>query len=220
MATRGVLAVVLCSAWALYGTSGTRGLLSAQAAPGGQEKAACGADLVKSLAGIWQAPQYKMERASEVGAQVFGQNAFDIRSVDLALEPSGEGVLKISTSVLDQKGKTWAPTVIEAKVMVVLPQSSGAGRCEPVVTVTSVEERYLDNTNYQTPLSGSRVMMVTDPAARQIEVRFETPRGEGSFWSTLMRQASGTERGQRPRRSQPASPPQRARPAQFIRTVQ
>ena len=33
-------------------------------------------------------------------------------------------------------------------------------------------------------------MMVTDPGAKQIEVRFETPRGEGSFWSTLTRQAS------------------------------
>jgi hypothetical protein len=144
---------------------------------------------VKSLAGAWKAPQYKMKRAGEVGTQVFGPNAFDIRDVGLTLEPSGEGVLKISTSVLDQKGKTWAPTLIEAKVTVAVPQAATAGRCEPVVTVASVEERYLDDTNYQTPLTGSRVMMVTDPAAKQLEVRFETPKGEGSFWSTLMRPA-------------------------------
>ena len=185
MARRGVLAVVLCSAWVFFGT---RGPVSAQTVPGGPEKAACGPDLVKSLAGAWKAPQYKMKRASEVGTQVFGPNAFDIRDVDLTLEPSGEGVLKISTSVLDQKGKTWAPTVIEAKVTVAAPRTSGAGRCEPAVSVGSVEERYLDDTNYRTPLPGSHVMMLTDPAAKQVEVRFEPPRGGGSFWSTLTRQ--------------------------------
>ena len=189
MARHGVLAVVLCGAWVF---SGTRGPVSAQAVPGGPEKASCGPDLVKSLAGTWKAPQYKMKRASEVGTQVFGPNALDIRDVDLTLEPSGEGVLKISTSVLDQKGKTWAPTLIEAKVRVAPPrtasQTSGAGRCEPTVTVSSVEERYLDDTNYHTPLPGSRVMILTDPAAKQVEVRFEPPNAGGSFWSTLMRQ--------------------------------
>jgi len=195
MARRGVLVVVLCGAWVFYGT---RGPVSAQAVPAGQEKAACGADLVQSLAGAWKAPQYKMKRASEAGTQVFGPNSFDVRDVDLTLEPSGTGVLKISTSVLDQKGKTWAPTLIEAKVTVATPKTSAAGRCEPVVTVASVEERYLDETNYQTPLTGSRVMMVTDPAGKQLEVRFETPKGEGSFWSTLTRQAARPAAARKP----------------------
>jgi hypothetical protein len=187
MARGGVLAVVLCSAWVFYGT---QGIVSAQAIPASQEKAACGADLIKSLAGTWKAPQYRMKRASEVGVQVFGPNAFDIRNVDLTLEPSGEGVLKISTSVLDQKGKTWAPTLIEAKVTVAPPRTSAGVRCEPVVTVASVEERYLDDTNYQTPLTGVRVILLSDPGAKQIEIRFETPKGEGSFWSTLVRQGA------------------------------
>jgi hypothetical protein len=188
--------------------SGTPHEGRAQTAPGGEEKISCGADLVKSLAGVWKAPQYKMKRASEVGTLVFGPDAFDIRDVDLTLEPSGEGVLKISTSVLDQKGKTWAPTLIEAKLTLAPPQAArqtaGGGRCEPVVTVTSVNERYLDDTNYQTPLTGSRVMIVTDPAARQLEVRFETPKGDGSFWSTLAPQTSRNQSPQnkpRPRRS-------------------
>ena len=149
-----------------------------------------------------------MKRASEVGTLVFGPDAFDIRDVDLTLEPSGDGVLKISTSVLDQKGKTWAPTLIEAKLTVAATQAAGltagGGRCEPVVTVTSVNERYLDDTNYQTPLTGSRVTIIADPA-KQLEVRFETPKGEGSFWSTLMPRTSRTERPQqskaRPKRS-------------------
>jgi hypothetical protein len=148
-----------------------------------------------------------MKRASEVGTQVFGPNAFDVRNVELTLEPSGEGVLKISTSVLDQKGKTWAPTIIEAKVTVTASQAAqapGTGKCEPAVTVAGVEERYLDESNYHTSLDGSRVILATDPAAKQIDVRFETPKGAGSFWSTLVRQtAAGAQRSQRPRPSQP-----------------
>jgi hypothetical protein len=203
MAWRGVFAVVFCGVWVI---GGTREPLSAQTAPGGQG-IACGADLVKSLAGAWKAPEYRMKRASEVGTQVFGPNAFDVRNVALTLEPSGEGVLKISTSVLDQKGKTWAPTLIEAKVTVTAPQAAqapGTGKCEPAVTVAGVEERYLDDSNYHTSLDGSRVILATDPGAKQIDVRFETPKGAGSFWSTLVRQAApGAQRSQRPRPSQP-----------------
>ena len=101
MARRELLAVVLCGAWAF---SGAREAQGAPAVPGGQERAACGADLVKSLAGVWKAPEYKMKRASEVGTQVFGPNAFDItergldagtlrgrRAEDLDLGPRSEG---------------------------------------------------------------------------------------------------------------------------------
>src|SRR5437762_12691736 len=190
MARRGVRAVVLCGAWLLYLACGP---VSAQTVPGGQDTGTCGADLVKTLAGAWKAPQYRMKRASDLSNQVFGPDALDIRDVELTLESSGDGVLKIASSVVDQKAKTWAPTLIEANIAVAAPrtalQMAGAVRCDPAVTVASVEQRYLDDTNYHTALTGSRVMMITDPAAKQIEVRFETPKGEGSFWSTLVRQA-------------------------------
>jgi hypothetical protein len=186
------LALLLCSVCLFAWMGASPG---AQAAAAGQATATCSADLVKSLAGTWKAPQYKMKRASEVGIQVFGPNAFDIRDVELTLDASGQGVLKISTSVLDQKGKSWAPTVIESKITVAAPHtSSAAGKCEPVVTVAGTEERYLDGTNYRTTLAGARVAILTDPAAKQVEVRFEPPRGEGSFWSTLTRPAARAAR--------------------------
>jgi hypothetical protein len=150
----------------------------------------CG-DLVKSLAGSWKAPQYKMKRGSEVGAQVFGPNSFDMRDVDLTLDASGNGALKIKTSVLDQKGKAWAPTQIEAKITVgstATPQTGG--RCEPAVMVTSAEERFLDETGYQAPLPGANVTLLTDPAGKQLELRFEPPKGEGAFWTTMRRAAA------------------------------
>src|SRR5689334_17547230 len=125
MARRVVIHAVICGACVLCGAGsvdviGQVAQAPAQAAAP-QTPVACDANLIKTLAGAWKAPQYKMKRASEIGTQVFGPNAYDIRNVDLTLEPSGEGVLKIATSVLDQKGKTWAPTLIEAKLMIGAP---------------------------------------------------------------------------------------------------
>jgi hypothetical protein len=157
-------------------------------APAAAGKAACSPDLVKSLAGTWKAPQYKMKRGSDVGAQIFGPNSFDLRDVDLTLDASGSGLLKITTSVLDEKGKTWAPTLVEADIAVGAAPPSGTN-CEPAVTVTRAEEQYLGELEYEAPLDGARVVIIANPSAKQIELRFETPRGEGSFWTTLRRQA-------------------------------
>jgi hypothetical protein len=192
MVTGRGFAVMLCTVGIFAGAGVAAG---AQAAGGGQDAAACRSDLVKALAGAWKAPQYKMKRASEIGAQVFGANSYDVRDVELTLSPSGEGVLKISTSVLDQKGKTWAPTVIESKVMVADPRATAAGKCEPAVTVVGTDERYLDETEYHATLDGSHVEILADPSAKQIDVRFEPPRGEGSFWSTLARPAARAAAG-------------------------
>ena len=59
---------------------------------------------MKSLAGVWRAPEYRMKRTGEVGERIFGPNAFDVRTVELTLQPSGEGLLKITTEVVDAKG--------------------------------------------------------------------------------------------------------------------
>jgi hypothetical protein len=180
-----VSGAALLGAWLFGGASA-----SAQGAAAGQPAFMCGGEVVKTLAGAWKAPEYKMRRAAgESDLAVFGPNAFDVRNVDLTLEPSGEGVLKISTSVLDQKGKSWAPTVIEAKLAVSPPKAPAAGRCEPAVAVTSAEERYMDETNYRAPINGAHAMMIVDPGGKRMDVRFETPKGPGSFWTTLTRQA-------------------------------
>ena len=135
MARGGWLGVVFCCAAVFFGA---RDPMRAQEGTAGHQNA-CSADLVKNLAGAWKAPQYRMKRASEVGIQVFGPNAFDVRDVELTLQPSGEGVLKISTSVLDQKGKTWAPTLIEARMSARLVQMSA--RPSPLPSRALVSKR-------------------------------------------------------------------------------
>jgi hypothetical protein len=150
--------------------------------------AACGADIAKSLAGLWRAPQYRMKRSSEIGTQVFGPNAFDVRDVELTLQPSGEGLLKITTSVVDAKKRTWAPTAIEAKLMLGAAELNPVGRCAVAVKVTGAEEVFLDETKYRSTLEGAEVRLLMDQPGKQFELRFETPEGDGSFWSTLTRQ--------------------------------
>ncbi len=158
----------------------------AAAEPG--PKLSCDATVAKALAGTWKAPEWSLKRSGGSGSEVFGPNAKDVRNVDLTLDASGAGTLKITTSVVDQKGKSWAPTEIETKITVGAGQMSAAGRCEPAVTVTSAVERFLDATKYQTALEGTHVMMLAGPAANQLEVRFEPPKGDGSFWTTMRRQ--------------------------------
>ena len=181
-ARRRVLAAVLggvwvsCAAGGLLGALGSTGLQAAQAG---------NADVVKSLAGVWRAPEYRIKRTSEVGERIFGANAFDVRNVELTVQPSGEGLLKITTEVVDAKGRKFAPTLIEVKLLISAPAASTSGKIEPAVAVTGAEEQFLDDTKFRTPLNGARVMLVTDPAAKELQLRFETPSGSGSFWATL-----------------------------------
>ena len=123
---RGVLAVLLCGMWII----GTNSRVGAQAAPAAPAAASCGADLAKTLAGSWKAPQYKLKRGGDESTAVFGPNASDVRDVELTLDASGSGVLKITTSVLDQKGKTWAPTQVEAKIALGMVTTTSNNRCD------------------------------------------------------------------------------------------
>jgi hypothetical protein len=179
VARRRVLAVMLGGIWWSYAAGGW---LDAAGSIGSQ---AANADVVKGLVGVWRAPEYRMKRTGEVGERVFGANAYDVRNVELTLQPSGEGLLKITAEVVDAKGRKWAPTIIEAKLLVSAPSTATTGKIEPAVTVTGAEEQYLDDTKYRSPLNGVRVVLITDPAAKEIQLRFETPSGAGSFWTTL-----------------------------------
>ena len=194
-----VLAVILGSVWLSYAAGGLLGAASASGAQAGN------AGVVKSLVGVWRAPEYRIKRTSEVGERIFGPNAFDVRTVELTLQPSGEGLLKISTEVVDAKGRKFAPMITEVKLSVAPPQgaaSAAPGKIEPAVTVTGAEEQYLDETKYRSPVNGVRVALLTDAAAKEVELRFETPNGTGSFWTTLRPAAA----------SKPAAPTKPAAP--------
>jgi hypothetical protein len=150
-------------------------------------------DVVKALAGTWRAPEFKMERDSGLDDQVFGAHASDVRNVELDVQPSGDAVLQICSAVVDEKGKTLAPTLFDAKLALAAPAAAAGGTIQPRVSVESAEQRYLDS-GTRWPRQGYRVTLTARPRGSEIDTldfRFDTPRGDASFWTTLVRQGAG-----------------------------
>jgi hypothetical protein len=155
-----------------------------------------GTDLVKALDGSWRAPEYTMERESALDEEVFGAHATDVRNVELDVEPSGDAVLRICSAVVDQKGKPFAPTLFDAKLALTPPAASGADAFQPRVSVESAEEWYFDS-GTRWMRQGYHVTLTARPrgsAIDALDLRFDTPQGDGSFWTTLVRQGAGADR--------------------------
>jgi hypothetical protein len=149
-------------------------------------------EVAKRLAGVWRAPEARTPRATGLDVQVFGPDASEVRSVDLTIQPTGEGVLKVSKAVVGQKGRRFSPSVIEAKLVIGPSQISITGRLEPVVKVMSAEERYLDGSGDRWSRDGSRVTMsMASLEDNQMELRFDTQNGSESFGETMTRQPRG-----------------------------
>jgi hypothetical protein len=151
--------------------------------------AASGSDVAKKLAGVWKAPEDRVPRATALDVQVFGPDAYEVKTVDLTIQPTGEGVLKVSKAVVGQKGRRYSPSVIEAKLVIGPPQTSITGRIEPVVKVMSAEERYLDGSGDHWSRDGSRVTIsLASLEDNQMELRFDSSNGSESFGETMTRQ--------------------------------
>jgi len=147
------------------------------------------ATIVKPLSGVWKAAEERMPRTTDLDVNVFGPGAFDVRNVTLIIRPSGEGTLSISTAVVGRQGRRYAPSVVEAKVRIGDPVTTVLDRLSPTVTVVSAEERYLDGEHERWPKEGARASItVTGATATEIEFRFDTQDGRGSFGASLKRQ--------------------------------
>src|SRR5687768_9929587 len=62
--------------------------------------------LVRSLAGVWKAPVYEVPLSDNLQRAVWGPKALYRRNVELAIEPSGDGILTVRTKVVDDRGRT------------------------------------------------------------------------------------------------------------------
>jgi hypothetical protein len=154
------------------------------------------ATLVKQLSGVWKAEEDRTPRATDLDVRVFGPGAFDIRNVTLMIRPSGEGTLNISTAVVGRNGRRYAPSVLEAKLTIGDPVTSSLDHLSPTVTVVGAEERYLDGSHERWTIDGARASItVIDPTATEIEFRYDTKDGRGSFGLAMKRQRDLTPRG-------------------------
>ena len=154
------------------------------------------AGLLKQLSGVWRAPEDRTPRATELDDKVFGPGAADVRNVTLTIQPSGQGKLSVSTAVVGRDGRRYAPSEIVANLTVADPVTSIAGRLSPTITVMNAEERYLDGAHERWPMDGARVSItIADPASGEIEFRFDTKEGRGSFGVTLKRRPAAAKTG-------------------------
>ena len=146
------------------------------------------ADFVRQLSGLWRAEEDRTPRVTNLDVQVFGPGAYDVRNVTLRVLPSGMGTLTVSTTVVDRKGRHYAPSVMEATLMIGDPITNAFGKLAPNVTVVAAEERYLDGTRDHWTIQGSRASIaISAPEASELEFRFDTRDGRGSFGPTLKR---------------------------------
>jgi hypothetical protein len=150
-------------------------------------------DSIHSRTGIWKAPVYKVAASSDLDRQVWGKSASKVRTVQLAVEPNGEGLLRVENSVVDGHGrvKAFSASLVEAHLQIAPPAAPNAARLEPVVTVMSADERYLDGSKERRPIEGLKVSLsvpASDPSL--LNLRYDTVQGTGSFGETLTRQSS------------------------------
>jgi hypothetical protein len=58
-----------------------------------------------SLAGRWTSAPFELTLTSDFHQSVYGAGARSVRSVTLAIQPSGEGVFTVTSSVHDRRGR-------------------------------------------------------------------------------------------------------------------
>lgn len=146
--------------------------------------------VMATLAGTWVAPVEEVRLVTDFDVSVWGPGASSIRKVELSLQPSGEGTIKVTRSVVDRRGraKPASVSIEQAHLTVKMPGASTGDRIEPEVIVKSPDRRYPDNPKDCWPLDGLVVkLMTTDLSSGQLELRFDLPDGRGSFGETLTR---------------------------------
>jgi hypothetical protein len=151
-----------------------------------------------ALVGTWKSAHQEMRLTTAFDEAVWGSNAKSVRTVELQIQPSGEGVLKVMKQVVDAKGRTVpaSTSIEEATLTIGGSRPTISTRIEHDVTVQSAVRTYPDDPVDRWELDGLRVQIVTfaDPGNDTLEVRVETPEGRGSFWETLWRDPRTTSR--------------------------
>ena len=165
------------------------GLLTAALALTAPALRASDTPVVPTLAGSWKAQELKVPASSDLDREVWGAGVSKVRNVQLLLEKSGSGTLRIASSVVDAQGrpKRFSQSVIEARVLVAEP-AAGSDRVQPVVTVVSAQEHYLDDPKDVRKIDGLRLKLdLATRDSRDLNLFYETADGNGSFGETLRR---------------------------------
>jgi hypothetical protein len=144
------------------------------------------------LAGVWRTQPDRLPLLTDFDKSVWGANAQSERTVELTMDASGEGTLRVARRVLDARGRTGvgSTAIDEAKITVGAAAGPAvATRLEHAVTVKSAERRYPDDASYKWSIEGARVSVVSFEGGdgNTIEVRYDTPDGKVAAAEVLRR---------------------------------
>lgn len=145
------------------------------------------------LVGTWRSAEERVPLNSPFDVSVWGKGASSVRIVDMTIKASGETTVTVTRRVADAKNRTVpGSTAIERADAVVGESREGlAGRHEYDLKVVKAERRYPDLPGSEWPLEGLKMKLtVSGSAPQSLEIRFDTPEGNGSFWETLRRAAA------------------------------
>jgi hypothetical protein len=148
------------------------------------------AALPPALAGRWQSAPLELALTSDFHRSVYGSGAKSVRSVTMTIKPSGDGVFQVTNSVRDRQGRVVAGTQeIQDVTFTVGDLVQEPGRPPHYTTrVSHAERRFTDDPKSAFARDGVTLAIYRkDDKAGEIEIRFDTPEGTGSFWETLRR---------------------------------
>jgi hypothetical protein len=164
----------------------------------GDEGKTAAADVPSSIVGRWRSASFELELVSDLHKSVYGPKAKSVRVTDVVIRPTGEGTFTVTNVVRNSRGAAVAGTrsVEELTFKLASPETAPGGRTRFATTVTHAERRYLDEPTSTFELQGASLEVYPPSEAKgQLEVRYDTPEGTGSFWETLRPAAArGTSR--------------------------
>ena len=150
-----------------------------------------------SLAGRWTSTPFELALTSDFHKSVYGAGARSVRSVAMAIQPSGEGVFTVTSSVRDRRGQVVPGTAeVEEVRFAVGDLAEEPGRQPHYTTrIVRAERRFSDDPASAFPRDGVKLALyVQEGKPGTMEVRFDTPEGTGSFWETIRRTTGGKPR--------------------------
>jgi hypothetical protein len=157
-----------------------------------------------ALAGTWLSPTDETPLNAPHQIAIWGENAKEVRRVQMVIKPSGDAVLTVDRRVIDARGRAVSGTTSIEHVDLRLgsPGAATGPRVDLPVTLERAERRYPGDPAGTWTIEGLRVTVTSFPDdPSRLEVRLDFPDGRGSFWEELRRPAQRPSRAPAPARS-------------------
>ena len=145
-------------------------------------------DVPATLVGRWRSAPFELKLVNDLHKSVYGPNATSVRVTNIVIDPAGDGTFTVTNMVRNSRGAAVIGTrsVEELTFTLGSRENAPGGRTRYGTTVARAERRYPDPPASTFSLAGASLELYPPAEAKgQLEVRYDTPEGTGSFWETL-----------------------------------